>query len=220
MRPASVIFLSVLLLCLASASWSFLLPVNQQQCTRNRRPSQLLLLASTNNNFAELKSRICLEDRFDRWRYLQKLLDEEVLADDVNQILYGVLDGFLKYPRPKYMDSEETGSPELTLELRQLIGEILASAEGTHAIVAMVQVGENNEELDLNDELADSIQKLLPDEIEDEDAAKSLWDTVISLHGRESVKINEQQKRPSWKACCLLARVLLHFDFLSYGLMD
>jgi hypothetical protein len=64
------------------------------------------------------------------------------------------------------------------------------------------------------------MQQLLPQLDEDEDASKGLWDTIIELHGRESVKINERKvpQDIGWKTRCLIARLLIFYDFLTDGL--
>jgi hypothetical protein len=38
-------------------------------------------------------------DRFERWRFLQQLLEGEADAHAVNRLLYQVLEGAIKYPR-------------------------------------------------------------------------------------------------------------------------
>jgi hypothetical protein len=159
-----------------------------------------------------VQDRLGLSDRFDRWRFLQRLLDEETTSARTNEILYVVLDGYLKYQRPKYKESEETGSPELTPDRRATIEYILQCANGTVPVLT-----ESNA---ADDAILEQLEALLPDMVEDEDAVKGIWDTVLELHGREGVKINEQNATPAWKARCLIARVLLHHDFLILGLVD
>lgn len=159
-----------------------------------------------------IRDRLGLHDRFDRWRFLQRLLDEESKEDDVNQITYWVLDGYLKYPRPTFGTSSETGSPELTPERRNLIEEFLSDCS-SGLVPVLAEDGADEERLS-------RMQLLLPDPVEDEDAHKGLWDTIIELNGRESVKINETNGLPEWRAVCLIARVIVHYDFLTYGLID
>jgi Cft2 family RNA processing exonuclease len=64
------------------------------------------------------------------------------------------------------------------------------------------------------------LEGLLPNAEEDADAFKSLWDTVMEIHGREAVKYHET-KNPTldWKLACVVARLLLHFDFLTLGIV-
>lgn len=148
-------------------------------------------------------------DRFDRWKFLQNVLEGEVQDDFANQVLYHVLDGALKYPRPKYGNSEETGSPEMTAELREKIEDVLATgADGR--VSAMGKTKQN---------IIDMLEGILPDHREDEDASKSVWDIVMELHGREMVKINETNPTDEWKICCLVARLLINFDFINYGIV-
>lgn len=141
---------------------------------------------------------------------MQQLLEEEVDADDTRAILKAVLDGYLRFPRPKYLGGDETGSPELSESLRDKIEWVLESSLALHV----------EPDTDLDQHVVERLEGLLPDPEEDEDAFKSLWDTIIDIHGRESVKLNEHQRRPRWTLSCLVARVLLHYDFLIYGIVN
>jgi hypothetical protein len=73
------------------------------------------------------------------------------------------------------------------------------------------------EDIALNPAVADQLDALLPGPDDDEDAFKGLWDTVIELHGREAVKIDEARGSSTWEGCCTIARLLIHYDFLSDG---
>jgi hypothetical protein len=163
-----------------------------------------------------VSERLGLDDRFGRWRYLQELLDQESIKEETNKILYVVLDGYLKFPRPNFEESEATGSPELTPERRAAIEVLLSYAENG-SIPALI---DDMDELPANDLVLKQLEKVLPDPSEDEDGMKGAWDIVLALHGMEGVKFNEQNPMPEWKACCLIARVLLYHDFLIYGLVD
>jgi hypothetical protein len=176
----------------------------------HRRRSLLRSTAET-----KLSDRFDTNDRFDRWRLLQNLLDGEAKAGTVNQMLYYVLDGYLKYPRPKQEGSDETGSPELTAELRAKIETILEES-ANESIAAL----EDPECVPGRGFAMLKLEGLLPDPLEEEEAFKSLWDVVIELHGREMVKIDESKATPQWKAWCLIARLFIHFDFIVYGLVD
>jgi hypothetical protein len=162
-----------------------------------------------------------LEERFDRWRYLQKLLDEETEPALTNQLLYRVLDGYAKYPRPKFELSDATGSPERTHARLQKITRALALGEdGAFSVLSDPQQ-------DVADDLIASLEALLPDPVAEEDDNQGTWDTIMELHGRESVKINQQQQQQqptsrasAWKARCLTARLLIYYDFLQLGVVD
>jgi hypothetical protein len=157
-----------------------------------------------------------LEERFDRWRYLQKLLDEETEPAATNQLLYRVLDGYAKYPRPKFELSDATGSPERTHARMQKITRALTLGEdGAFSVLSDPQQ-------DVADDLVASLEALLPDPVAEEDDNQGTWDTIMELHGRESVKINQQQQptSSSWKARCLTARLLVYYDFLQLGVVD
>jgi len=175
---------------------------------------------------SEVREKLGLHDRFDRWRFLQNLLDEDIGADDTQLVLCALLHSYLKFPaRPAYKEgSDETGSPDLTPERRQTI-ESLLQISSAQAIQELLQQQDDKETAPAEQELPqtmilEQLELLLPDPVEDEDAFKGLWDTVIELNGRESVKINERNATLQWKTRCLIARVLLHYDFLLYGLVD
>jgi hypothetical protein len=135
-----------------------------------------------------------LNDRFDRWRFLQNLLEGDVENEVCNRVLLQVLKNSLD----RKGDHLETGTAEITSELRTKLESVITSRDGP--LVSY--------------ESLDELEKLIPDISEDEDAFKSSWDTVMEIHGRESVKLNEIEGSPEWKLSCLVARVLLHFDFL------
>lgn len=77
---------------------------------------------------------------------------------------------------------------------------------------------------------------LLPDPIDDEDAHKGTWDIIIDLYGRESTRVSEDRllrerekeggqlirqtrRNLRWWTLCSVARVLIHFDFLTKGVL-
>jgi hypothetical protein len=163
---------------------------------------------------ASLAQDLGLEDRFDRWRYLQKLLDEETEPSATNKLLYLVLEGYEKYPRPKFEATDATGSPERTNERMEKI---------TSALTSLAEDGSFPLLSDPQEDAADLVarlEELLPDPVEEEDDNKGTWDTIMELHGRESVKINQQKPTLAWKARCLVARLIIYYDFLVLGIVD
>ncbi|VEU41062.1 unnamed protein product [Pseudo-nitzschia multistriata] len=169
------------------------------------------------------------EDRFDRWRFLQEFLEgDHPSSDVVNIVLYRVLDGALKYPRPSgggdTFGSE--GEIEMKAEVKQRLEKILTEYATNGRVNAVATMGNHEEGLEEEEkkalEILEQLEGLLPDPVENEDDNKSLWDTVIELHGRQSVKINESQNPVSmdWKTASTVSRVLLHFDFLTLGIVD
>lgn len=139
---------------------------------------------------------IPLSDRFDRWRFLQRVLDRDVDVGVVSQALLKVLDKSLKREDTDDADDNRTKiTPDLRKKITNVIEDSGASLNSFEALDA-----------------------LIPDMDEDEDACKSLWDTVMEIHGRESVKLNESEGTPEWKLACVQSRALLHFDFLYEGI--
>ena len=158
---------------------------------------------------SELCSRLGLEDAFDRWRYIQKLLDYETDADDTNTILFHVLQGYL---RKEYGErSQPVASPERTRERVDMVTKVLAQQPSTDASIHVLPAD------DSNTEICEQLQALLPDPLVDEDDHKSIWDAIREIHGNEAVKIDEKNGGPEWRARCMVAQVLLHFDFLQKG---
>jgi hypothetical protein len=178
--------------------------------------SRSRLNESSTSTSTAIRDRLGLHDRFGRWRFLQRLLDEEANEEDVNRIIFLVLDGYLKFPRPAYGTTSETGSPELTTERRQLIEQILKGC----TLGTVPALGDADDGAQTREDTLSQLKPLLPDPAEDEDAFKGLWDTVIEVNGRESVKINERNATPEWRAVCLVARTIIFYDFLTYGLID
>lgn len=171
------------------------------------------------------------ENRFDRWRFLQEFLEgDHPSSDVVNVILYRVLDGALKYPRPSGGGDTQSGSDtiEMKRNVRERIQVILSdyTDDGRVKAVPTMSNKDNGDtyEKDLERalEILEQIEGVLPDPVDDEDDFKSLWDSIIELHGREAVKINETQNPVSvdWKIANTVTRVLLHFDFLTLGIID
>ncbi|KAL3945174.1 MAG: hypothetical protein SGBAC_000777 [Bacillariaceae sp.] len=141
-----------------------------------------------------------LADRFDRWLFLQRLLDLEVDNDVSNELLLRVLNNSLNRPKS---DDPLDGNAEINSALRETITSVVTTeAEGPVEALNSVEVLEN----------------LLPDTDEDEDAVISLWDIVNEIHGREMTKIDEAEATAEWKLACVQTRVLLHFDFLTEGI--
>lgn len=169
------------------------------------------------------------EDRFDRWKFLQDLLEGDYPSSDVvNKVLYRVLDGVLKYPRPSggrdTLGSDDT--VEMTADVKETIKSILADHSTEGRVNAVMAMGNGDKDFVKDKKAAletlEKLERVLPDPVENEDDYKSLWDTVIELYGREAVKYNESQKPVllDWKIANTVTRVLLHFDFLTFGIID
>lgn len=169
------------------------------------------------------------EDRFDRWKFLQDVLECDYRTSDVvNVVLYRVLEGVLRYPRPSggrdTQGSDDT--VEMTADVKDIIKAILADYSTEGRVNAVMSMSIDDEDLEKGEKVAlatlEKLESVLPDPVENEDDYKSLWDTVIELYGREAVKYNESQKPLAldWKIANTVTRVLLHYDFLTYGVID
>lgn len=155
-----------------------------------------------------LSERLKLGDRFDRWKFLQDLLDDFAEDDDVHQVLYAVLE---RYPLDDsidiFEDNDKGTAPTATPEQKEIVKQLVDTWKSVGAIQAFT-----------DEHTMSQIEKLIPDPQEDEDGFKSTWDVVIELHGREMVKINEEAGTERWKALSTIARVLIHYDILTEGL--
>jgi hypothetical protein len=140
-----------------------------------------------------------ISDRFDRWRFLQRLLDLEVDDGIANELVLKVLDNSLNRPKS---DDPLDGMAEITPPLREKIANVVMDSDDPLKALTSVE----------------TLDGLLPDMDEDEDAVKSLWDIVNEIHGREVMKMDEAEGTPEWKLAFIQARVLLHYDFLTEGI--
>lgn len=170
----------------------------QHGYTRSRTPPFGALSSAVN--------RLGLTENFNRWRYLQRLLDEEVEAHDVNEVLFILLDN---YKRRVEQDPDESTAPERTLEVLERIERLLQPYDGSLPVLQDPACTPGDQHVLMQVEL------LLPDPVEKEEAFQGAWDTVLELHGKASVTANERAARPEWKAVFLIARVMIYFDFLT-----
>lgn len=157
-------------------------------------------------------------DQFDRWRFLQELLEGDASLDVVNQVIYEVLDGALKFPRYD-AGGEKIILPANNQERIESLVESFAY-DGRIPVLINTDYDETGEDKESSLTILEQLESLLPTPDEDEDAYKSSWDTVMAIHGQEAVKYHET-KNPTgtWKRSCVVARLLLHFDFLTLGII-
>lgn len=234
--------------------------------------SQLKLSTHPTIIQSDVIDRLELTEQFDRWRFLQKLLENELSHSDIEDVLLLSLSAYLQHgPTPSsYNNKDENGgnaSPVLSEDQRTImnnvIEEIVSCTDGIgdsrflHLLVLppvdyeslTIDIDDDDSNDDNNvaqqekqiDKVAESIltqiEQLLPDPIEDEEAYKSSWDVVIDLYGRESVRVNEeglQREKESgssssdsrlsleglqWRTLCAVGRVLIHYDFLTKGVL-
>jgi hypothetical protein len=242
--------------------------------TGSQWPSSRSVSLKCNNNSNREDSILQqLVEPFDRWRYLQKFLDEDI--NDASDILFvlrtfvrqqlqqqqqlgdtsSILDSDVSLtsvtlPIIPIVNVESTNSDATMLQTttaskteglevlvnkvassldyddnyikakRRKIMEFIVNDVSSVTIRNLIQTSPN---VDMDDNeilFLELIEQLLPNPETDEDASKGLWDTVIELHGRESVKINERTvpQDIGWKTRCLIARLLIYYDFLTDGL--
>jgi hypothetical protein len=177
--------------------------------------------ATTDEGNRNMAERLFLEsDRFDRWRFLQELLEGDADVDVVNQLLYQVLEGALKYPRK---DPKTNDVIVLPTQMKTSIEMLLYSENNSRAGCVLALWEDYTDETVQESAKQGLIQleQLLPTIDEDEDAVKSLWDIVMEIHGREAVKIRETQENTlEWKLLNTVARLLIHHDFLTLGIVN
>ncbi|KAL7541252.1 hypothetical protein ACHAWF_006888 [Thalassiosira exigua] len=164
--------------------------------------------------------RLELGQQFERWRFMQKLLDAEIPPSDVEEVLLLTLESYLRHgpTATSPNNKNENGgyaSPVLTEDQKDLMTEVLdvmgSASDGIgdsrflHMLVlppvdyASLEI--DTEEPDVDNlvevdadalSILEGIEKLLPDPEEDEESHKGAWDVVIDLHGRESVRMREE----------------------------
>ena len=222
----------------------------------------------------ETIQRLELDQQFERWKFMQCLLEGEILPSDIEDVLLLSLSAYLQHgpTAATSNNKDENGgnaSPVLNDEQKSDIqGAIKAMLEVSdigdskflHLLVLPPvdyesitidtedddDTGSNMVEVDSSAlSILEQIEQLLPNIEEDEDAYKSAWDVVIDLYGRESIRVNEealQRERESgrfpssenvdsgsleccadslqWRTLCAVGRVLIHFDFLTKGILN
>mmetsp|Transcript_29143 Transcript_29143/g.67569 ORF Transcript_29143/g.67569 Transcript_29143/m.67569 type:complete len:223 (-) Transcript_29143:68-736(-) len=185
-----------------SKNLAFRLPTDNQP-----RPSPTRLNVQT-----YIVERRELDDNFNRWVFLQKLLNEAEDPQDVNETLYMLLVSFTKRDKEQ-IEREKTMT--ITEGLEEQVQKVLdASSNG--AIDALAEPGCSPGD----EEVLKQLELLLPDPEEDEDAHNTCWDIVRQLHGTEIVKIQEKEGLPEWRAVSKVARLMIHFDFLGKDWID
>lgn len=222
-------------------------------------------------NAAEIIDRLELTEQFERWRFMQKLLEAELPASDIEDVLLSTLHAYLQHgPSASSANNKnENGgnaSPVLTGQQRSIMTDLIdrmihvsdgiGDSRFLHMLV-LSPIDYESMQIDFDEpqqekmmevdpkalQILEQIEQLLPDPIEDEEAYKSAWDVTIDLYGRESVKVREealQREKESkmlefdesgestmkfgaenlqWRTLCAVERVLLHYDFLTKGVL-
>ncbi|KAL7516144.1 hypothetical protein ACHAWX_001190 [Stephanocyclus meneghinianus] len=200
-----------------------------------------------------------LSNRFERWNFLQKLLENELPSGDAEDVLLAVLEGYLRNgPEENSGEAspvlEEEGREAMRLWAEEVssldrVGEKSGGSRFLHHFVrppvdyerelfrASSEEAEEEAVASIDDiperarSLLSRMEEFLPHPSREEEAHKSAWDVIIELHGRESVRINEEKLQRSglegkgfrenmeWKTLCCLGRVLIHYDFLTRGIL-
>mmetsp|Transcript_20595 Transcript_20595/g.31191 ORF Transcript_20595/g.31191 Transcript_20595/m.31191 type:complete len:218 (+) Transcript_20595:87-740(+) len=154
--------------------------------------------------------RLKLNDNFRRWKYMQNLLDEELPAQDVNELLYTLLENYLQGDD----DDADLATPERRDELLEVLTEVLDFQQEVEDR-KILPVLKDPDCQPGDAALLDKLKELLPDPVENEDAHKGAWDTVKEIHGQTAVKYNESEGRAEWNAVCLVARIMTYFNYLT-----
>jgi hypothetical protein len=183
--------------------------------------------ASTHTQSMSIVQKLGLSQQFERWKFLQDLLEGDVEASDANQVLYQVLTA---YSSTSTAVLRENSYPVLDNDNRSTIRALVDEAKnaigtGTEHEIAILVQGNSGIDMVRCEAAEDSaamisdLETLLPDPVDDEDAFKSNWDTVMEIHGREGVRINQEISSRDWEARCMVARVLLWLEFLGAGVL-
>ncbi|KAG7344615.1 hypothetical protein IV203_022623 [Nitzschia inconspicua] len=172
---------------------------------------------NSNNNNTAVQRLFEDTDRFDRWKFFQDLLEGDADVHVVNQLLYAVLEGALRFPRK---DANQR-FVELSNPVKESIQRILhLQTDDRKVVVALLDDYTDESSQDATQRVLQQLEQVLPTMDDDPDAFRSLWDTVLEIHGREAVKYQETQDNTlQWKMQQTVARVLLHYDFLTLGIV-
>ena len=220
--------------------------------------------------------RLELDQQFERWKFMQRLLEGELSPSDIEDVLLISLNAYLQHgptatTANNKNDNGGNASPVLNDEqisnMEEVINSMMAVSDGigdskfVHMLV-LPPVDYESTTIDIEDDegrdtktvvvdtnalsILEKIEKLLPDPDEDEDAYKSTWDVIIDLYGRESVMMKEEALQREkleqcvdvsdndgggskskrycadslqWRTLCTVGRVLIHYDFLTKGVL-
>lgn len=173
-----------------------------------------------NNNNNDVVQRLELSEQFNRWKFLQDLLEGEVDYRDVNELLYCVFHAYL-HSDPTQRDES---SPKLTESTQTTLRQLLSMEKVVEYSIPLFQprciVPSPSSGVESAVLLMNRLESLLPDPIEQKDAHDGLWDTIEALHGWEGVRLSRQNPCRDWDARCTVARVLIWFDFLAVGVLS
>mmetsp|Transcript_10127 Transcript_10127/g.11598 ORF Transcript_10127/g.11598 Transcript_10127/m.11598 type:complete len:232 (-) Transcript_10127:86-781(-) len=215
----------ILVILLHSNAFAFTSPSNYYfhrlaRHTQTKQRSSLPASQTTNDDNISISQnsavleRLDLTEQIDRWLYLQDLLEGDAKGEDTNEILFSVINSFLDYPPPRKFTDEE-GENIILEDSHVETMENLVSIDGC-SIQALKDPDCKAGELIV----VNALEGLLPGEFENNDAYKSLWDMMEQLHGREAVGQSKASDGPNWDARCVVARVLIYFDFLQDGILE
>lgn len=146
---------------------------------------------------AALLERLDLSNHFQRWVFLQRLLDgEHGSPADVERVVYRSV---------ARCDDDEDDDEKNTDAVRSLRRRWETSREIPVLTDASLSLAE--------------LEAVLPDPEDDEDAYQGIWDIVTQLQGADEVeRRRELGEDDEWHRLCISARLLIHFDFLSKGI--
>ena len=180
--------------------------------------------ADNDDDDNDLVKKFRLEDRFGRWKFLQEFLDDfenNVPDQGVEQILFALLDRYAEQNNINNNgetnndtddnhnnDDESEGSRRTATPIQKEVVQLLLNTHRSSQRIPALT----------DSTVFDQLEQLLPNVQEDEDAFKGGWDTVLELHGAESVKVNEHTGTARWKAIQVVARVMIQYDFLLDGI--
>jgi hypothetical protein len=165
----------------------------------HRRTARMMVLLAQQQQQQRALPDEPMEDRFDRWRLLQNILDLQIEERRVEALVETVVAGSAAIPpggATLGARSSTTTNTGKDMEIDEQNGDDWSQYR--------------------NDVLALE-RRYLPDPYDEKDAFDSLWDTVAEIHGRDAVKI-DLRVEPRWPYICCLSRILLQYDFLTRGI--
>lgn len=158
--------------------------------------------------------RLELNSRFDRWKFLQTILEGEVDADDCNQIIFQILQSHLNHSSTPLVSLKQEQKSNLMDELFR------CNENGDGVVIALAHDLDSGIVTVGSDKVWSALETILPNPEDDEDAFKCGWDLVVEMYGREATKFSQKSGGPLWKAYADIVRLLIHLDFLSDGILE
>ena len=199
--------------------------LDRHQCThpqqQQQQRGQLSRLFASPDNQALID--IGFVDTFTKWKFLQQLMDQEVSADRVNELVYCVVmdldrrrqEGLLEEEYTEWMVSTEFDDA-LDIVMEEVDGQSTYPVLGTLPSEYDDELAEYMpREYRIDARSLDMLEGLFPPLEESPDSHTSAWDVLEQLHGKDAVKVRRKNPTEQWNGVATISRVLVYLNFLT-----